>query len=84
MSCNGWSNAETWVTSLHYDLYMQGIIEDGTVADAEEFKGHMIEMIEGTYPQLTTNGYLADLAPLYPVNWNELFESFSNNIVMEA
>ena len=78
--CNGYTNSETWVTSLHFDLVISELIESGQVSDAIELEEVMVDHIKELYPELDQSSFLSDLVPLKAIDWGDLFETFSDNI----
>jgi hypothetical protein len=92
---NGWSNRETWATSLHLnnDQGLYETVRDWAVSNweedeseavtilAESIEDFVTELLETDWDGVKSMRY--DIGSLWRVNWREISESFISEMLVK-
>ncbi len=82
MSCNGWRNVETWTVGLWFNDSWAAMADDGVEITPEVCREDVEQYVEELIgaPQ-GGNGFVWDMLNLGAVDWSELAEHHSAQVV---
>lgn len=75
MTCNGWTNAETWTVNLWFGDTFSSYADDGEPLDADACRELVKDAVYSLIAPEGVGGFITDMMQLNAVNWEELAEA---------